>query len=346
LAAKTVGDLGEFGLIERLRRRLGAPADDRLVVGIGDDAAVWRSQSGYTVATTDTMVAGVHFLPGVMPWDEVGWKALASNVSDIAAMGGTPSFALVTLSVSPATPVAAIDGIYRGIHELGSIYGVTVAGGDVVSAKQLSLTIAVLGEVSFDDEGRPKLLRRGAARPGDMIAVTGPLGGSAAGLRLLKRRSSAVKRTAVDATLIERHLHPWPRIDAGTAAVEAGVVCGMDISDGLVQDLGHVCKASGVDADIRLADVPIEDGLVDLFGEDDAAMMALTGGEDYELLLIGGERLQLARRALLEQLGVESFWTIGQMTAAGKGRVRVIGRNGRPIKIKTGGWDHLRKAQP
>jgi thiamine-monophosphate kinase len=341
---KTAADLGEFGLIGRLQRVLGAPGDERLIVGIGDDAAVWRSQSGYTIGTTDTMVAGVHFLPRLVPWEEVGWKALASNVSDIAAMGGTPSFALATLCLPPATSLAAIDGIYRGMRELGKVYGVTVAGGDIVTAKQLSLTIAVLGEAEFDDQGRPSLLRRNAARPGDVIAVTGPLGGSAGGLRLLRRRTKA-KRSRVETVLIERHLHPWPRVDAGSAAVAAGVACGMDISDGLVQDLGHICKASGVDAEVRLADVPLEDGLVETFGQDDAALMALTGGEDYELLLIGGERLQLARRALLEMLGVESIRTVGRITGVGKGRVRVIGHDGRPLKIGNGGWDHLRRAR-
>jgi thiamine-monophosphate kinase len=116
----------------------------------------------------------------------------------------------------------------------------------------------------------------------------------------------------------------------------------MDISDGLVQDLGHICRASGVDAEVRLADVPLEDALTKVYGQDAAAMMALSGGEDYELLLIGGERLQLARRALVEQLGIESLWTIGRVTGAGKGRVRVVGADGRPMKLDGTGWDHFR----
>ena len=132
LSCMDVGDLGEFGLIERLRAALPAAAPGRLVVGIGDDAAVWRTGSGYTVATTDTMVAGVHFLPGAVAWHDVGWKALATNVSDIAAMGGTPTFALVTLCLPSDTAVDDIDALYAGLRECAEAYGVTIAGGDIV----------------------------------------------------------------------------------------------------------------------------------------------------------------------------------------------------------------------
>src|SRR4029079_1046107 len=128
----TVADLGEFGLIARLREHLGASSDADLIVGAGDDAAVWRTGDAFTVATTDTMVAGVHFLPANVGWHDVGWKALAVNVSDIAAMGATPRFALVTLALPPDTPVADIDALYGGLGECGAMFGVTVAGGDIV----------------------------------------------------------------------------------------------------------------------------------------------------------------------------------------------------------------------
>ena len=134
-----VSDLGEFGLIERLRRALPPAAPDRLIVGIGDDAAVWRSGDGYTVATTDTMVAGVHFLPGAVAWRDVGWKALATNISDIAAMGATPAFALVTLCLPSDTNVEDIDALYTGLRECADVYGVTVAlTGDAASMRTAS----------------------------------------------------------------------------------------------------------------------------------------------------------------------------------------------------------------
>ena len=340
---KTVADIGEFGLIERLRRIIGAPEGDRIVVGIGDDAAVWRSASGYTIATTDTMVAGVHFLPGAVPWSEVGWKALAANISDTAAMGGTPTFALVTVCVPPDMDIAAVEDIYRGMREIAQVYGVTVVGGDVVRSKTLTITIALLGDADFQEgDGAPKLLRRNAARVGDTIAVTGELGGAAGGLRVLTRRRPR-PRTEAEQALVERHMHPWPRVDAGGAAIAAGIACGMDISDGLLQDLGHICRASGVDAELRLADIPLEPGLTDTFGAD-APMLALTGGEDYELLLTGGERLHLAHRLLREQLGVDSLWEVGRITGPGKGRVRVIDERGKAVRVPNAGFDHLRKA--
>jgi len=342
-AGRGLAEIGEFGLIERLRRLVGPASDERLIVGIGDDAAVWRTDDRALIATTDTMVAGVHFLPGVVPWKAVGWKALAANISDIAAMGGHPSFALVTLCVPPSADVREIEDVYRGMRSLAKIYGVTVAGGDIVRARQFAITIALMGEASVDSDGQPRLLRRDRARPGDAIVVTGPLGGSAGGLEVLRGRAKRLGRR-VARQLEVRHLRPWPRMDAGEAAVEAGIECGIDISDGLLQDLGHVCRASGVDADIHLSTLPVEPGLIDAFGEQRAREMALTGGEDYELLLTGRDRLDLMHVSLLRRLGgVESMWQVGRMTGAGTGRVRVIGADGRPLRVGTGGWDHLRR---
>ena len=280
-----VSDLGEFGLIERLRSALPAAQSDRLIVGIGDDAAVWHSGSGYTIATTDTMVAGMHFLPGAVAWRDVGWKALATNISDIAAMGGAPSFALVTLCLPPDTPVAAIDELYAGLRACAEVYGVTIAGGDIVSAPVFSITIALTGDAALDANGVPLLLRRNAAKVGDIVAVTGRLGASAGGLRALTDNAPL---TDARRHLIERHMRPQARVDAGRAAIEAGVRCAIDISDGLVQDLGHICNASGVGAELRLDRVPLDPDLVAEYG-DDAVAMATTGGEDYEMIVIGAE---------------------------------------------------------
>lgn len=334
----TVGDFGEFVLIERLRKRLGAASDADLVVGPGDDAAVWRSGGAYTIATTDTMVAGVHFLPARVRWHDVGWKALATNVSDIAAMGGTPRFALVTLALPPETPVDGIDGVdalYDGLRECARAYGVTVAGGDIVSAPVLSIAIALVGDAQVAEDGAPLLLRRSAALVGDVVAVTGALGGSAGGLRALLNNS---ERTEAVDRLIARHMRPEPRIDDGRAAVIAGVRCGIDVSDGLVQDLGHVCEASGVDAILRLTSLPIDADLVTAFPED-ASRMAATGGEDYELLLVG---TPAAINALSLTTPVTVIGEIVARDAAGDGaRVRCVDAAGVEVDFGTAGWDHL-----
>jgi thiamine-monophosphate kinase len=326
-----VRDLGEFGLIERLRRALGPSGDERLVVGIGDDAAVWRAGGGFAVATTDTMVAGVHFLPGEVAWRDVGWKALAVNVSDVAAMGAQPSFALVTLCVPRETAVADVDELYAGLRECADAYGVTVAGGDVVASPVFAITVALSGDAGARGDGRPALLRRDGARAGDAVAVTGPLGGSAGGLRVLKE---GVARTEAAERLVARHMRPRPRVDAGRAAVSAGAACAIDISDGLVQDLGHVCEASGFGAELWLPKVPLDDALVAVFPED-APTLAATGGEDYELIVVAPE--DVLRRAEV-MLGTP-LPVVGVMRE-GPG-VRVLDAAGREVRLPSRGWDHL-----
>lgn len=351
-----VGDLGEFALIERLRARL-SPGDASLIAGIGDDAAVWASGDGFTIATTDTMVAGVHFFPDTVDLRDVGWKAVAVNVSDIAAMGGEPAFALITLALPPETPVAALDALYDGINEGARAYGVTVVGGDIVSAGELSITAALCGVSARSSDGSPLLLRRDAAGSGELIAVTAPLGASAGGLRVLRdmraRGERAPRSTGGEAAtappaprflLVESHLHPSPRYDAGRIAVQAGIRCGMDISDGLVQDLGHICAASGVSAELRADDVPVADALRSVY-PDDARQLALTGGEDYELILVGGEgALQLADGALRRSLDMDEpqLHIVGRITDEPGKRVRVIDATGAEVPIPRGGWDHLR----
>jgi thiamine-monophosphate kinase len=329
-----VRDLGEFGLIDRLRRALPPPADARLLVGIGDDAAVWRTGDRCTVATTDTLVASVHFLPGKAGWRDVGWKALAVNVSDIAAMGATPAFALVTLCLPPDTLVAAVDDLYAGLRECAGTYAVTIAGGDVVSSPVFTITVALAGEATLAADGQPQLLLRSRARAGDLVAVTGPLGGSAGGLRVLLEGAAA---DATSRALVERHMRPHPRVDAGRAAVAAGIACGIDVSDGLVQDLGHVCEASGLGAELWLPRVPIDAALAQRYPAD-AAVVAATGGEDYELLLVGDEpALERTHAATGLHLAV-----VGRM-AEGPPRVAVLDEDMREVTLAATGWDHLKR---
>lgn len=308
-----------------MTERVGVPAGDDLIVGIGDDAAVWRVGERAIVATTDTMVEDVHFLPGVTPWCDLGWKALAVNVSDIAAMGARPTFALVTLALPPDTPVKAVDELYDGLRECADAYGVTVAGGDVVRAPQVSITVALMGEPVMDS-GQPRLLRRSAAQAGDVIAVTGTLGDAAAGLRRLRGGA------APDEPLVRAHLRPQPRVDTGLAAIEAGLTCGIDVSDGLMQDVGRICEMSGVGAVIRAADLPMSDGLRAAF-PDDALRLACSGGEDYELVLVGGRE---------RMLGLD-VTVIGEIVPQAEPIVALVSVSGEAIDFGDAGWDHLRE---
>jgi thiamine-monophosphate kinase len=316
-----VSDIGEFGLIERLMGSSRKGSGD-LVVGPGDDAAVWRAGEELVVATTDTMVDGVHFRGEGANWRDIGWKLLAVNVSDIAAMGGAPESALVTLCLPPETEVAAIDELYEGLNECGHKYGVTVAGGDVVRSPVTVLTAAVLGRGEMRDR-EPALLLRSGARPGDVVAVTGTLGGSAGGLRRLAAGAAS------DDPLVRRHIRPLPRIMEGRAGVAVGVRCGIDVSDGLLQDLGHVCEASGVGAIVHADTIPVS-GELRVAYPDEALEMACTGGEDYELLLTG-------QRKRMAGLPVT---VIGEIVA-GSG-LQLIDGEGREIQYERKGWDAFR----
>ena len=327
-----VSEIGEFGLIERLVSSLGRGAPPDLVVGIGDDAAVWRTGDGYTIGTTDTLVEGVHFLPGAVSWSDVGWKALAVNVSDIGAMGGEPQFALVTLALPPETAVEDVEALYAGLGECALAYGVTVAGGDVVSAPQVSITVALLGRAQVAG-GQPLLLLRAGARPGDVIAVSGALGASAAGLRRLQEGAPATD------PLVRAHARPSPPLMLGQAAVREGLRCGIDVSDGLLQDIGHICEMSRLGVAIQADVVPVAAQLRAAY-PDDALRLACTGGEDYELMLVGG-REQIERVRASSDVPVT---IIGEMVEGGERRARLLDADGNEIDFGSLGWDHLRAA--
>lgn len=247
---------GEFAAIERLRRLLPAPPPGE--VWIGDDAAVVRGPSGPLLLATDVLVEGVHVDLSLVGLDDVGWKAVAVNVSDIAAMGGRPLHALVAVA---GPPTVDLDLLYTGIVEAATTWGCAVVGGDLSSAPTLIVSVAVTGSA----DGEP-LLRAGAG-PGDTVFVTGPLGASAAGLRELRvgHRSGA---------LVHAHRRPSPPVRAGQLARAAGATAMIDVSDGLGADLGHLADASGVG--VVLHDVPVAEGAT--------PEEAMGGGEDYELV--------------------------------------------------------------
>lgn len=327
-----VSEIGEFGLIERLTGILGPEASPDLIVGIGDDAAVWRAGDQFLIATTDTLVEGVHFLAAVAPWTDVGWKALAVNVSDIGAMGGEPLFALVTLALPPETAVEDMGALYCGLNGCAGQYGITVAGGDVVSAPQVSVNVALLGRAQVRD-GEPLLLLRREAKEGDAIAVSGTLGDSAGGLRALRQGLGP------DQGLVSAHLRPRPALALGQEAAAAGVRCGIDVSDGLLQDIGHLCEASGVGALVRADAVPVSDALRSAYPRD-ALQLACTGGEDYQLILTGRSELL---RQVETRAGVPLSF-IGEIVKDAGRRVRLLDAGGVEVYFGTPGWDHLRSA--
>jgi thiamine-monophosphate kinase len=236
----------------------------RLVRWTGDDAAVTRARP-YAVTSIDTLVDGVHFERATHGPRDIGWKALATALSDLAAMGAGVGEAYVSV-VLPGDVDEPIE-LVRGMEELAAECGATIAGGDVVHGPVLVLTVAVTGWADTEDE----LVGRDGAQPGDLVGVTGELGGSEAGRRLLEAGRED------PAGLAARHLRPRPRLTEGRALAAAGADAMIDVSDGLATDAGHVAARSGVELQVRLADVPRADGV--------SPEQAVTGGDDYELLV-------------------------------------------------------------
>jgi thiamine-monophosphate kinase len=338
-----VADIGEFGLIERLAalvgpdRRTSAGSPGEGEIGIGDDAALWRpTPDRWEVLTTDALVEDVHFKLTTTGWRNLGWKALAENVSDVAAMGAQPRRAFVTLGLRPDTAVEDLEDLYRGMRDLASEFDVSIVGGDTVSSPVFLISVSVVGELAGPG------LRRSVGRPGDLLAVTGELGGSGGGLLLLE--GGVLMPTDEDErALVERHRRPRPRVREGLLLAEAGVRCGMDLSDGLLGDAAKLAAASGVGVMIREPDVPIERALDRRFGER-ARALAVTGGEDYELL-VAGPRATLERAAArLAAADLARLTIVGRLTAEGVGRVRLVDVGGREVPSPRPSWDHFSSA--
>ncbi len=317
-----VSDLGEFGLLERLQTLV--PGGQGVLLGIGDDAAVLQG-SALELATTDSLVEGTHFnLETASPHD-LGWKALAVNISDIAAMGGVPRYALVSLSLPPTCEVDWVLGVYQGLLEGTKAYQVAIVGGDLHTAPLIAINVSLLGCLQGE-----AYLSRSASRAGDLIGVTGNLGGAAGGLRMLKQGLKFNKE--VEAYLRRAHLRPSPRVKEGQELLRLGVRAAIDISDGLIADLGHLCQMSGVGARVVADRVPIHPLLHQAFGAE-ARELALGGGEDYELLFTCPPPLMEKVRESLD------ITVLGEMIEGEM--VEVVDREGRPLPLRKAGWEHF-----
>ncbi len=265
---------GEFGLIARLAPFLSAAGED-LVVGHGDDAAVLEVGGRGVCIAVDVLVDDVHFRRDVSSLEDVGWKAVAVNCSDLAAMGAAPTVAVVGLCRPAGMPAADVESLYRGMDAACRRWGLRLVGGDTVDAGALAVSVTVLGDVDPD-----RAVRRGGARPGDVLVVVGQLGAPAAAL--------AQVRAGVppDGPLLALHRRPEAHVAAGRALADAGATAMIDVSDGLGADLGHVCTASGVGAVVDAAALPVAAGVAEAaaaLGRDPLDFVC-GGGDDYALL--------------------------------------------------------------
>ncbi|MCL4508383.1 MAG: thiamine-phosphate kinase [Chloroflexi bacterium] len=277
-----ISELGEFPLIARASKYFSSVGmqNPDVSLGIGDDCAVWQpSESSYpsVLLTTDTLVEGVHFLQQTVSWRDLGWKSLAASVSDIAAMGGVPVVALMTLGLTGNESVEAVDQLFAGATECAQTFGVTIAGGDTIRSDFVIVGWTVAGTALAPDRGPARVLRRSAARPGDIVVVTGWCGSSAAGLDVLLRECGGVQ------SLVLAHQRPLPRVREAQWLLSRGIECATDTSDGVFESCRLIAEASRVQVNIDARVLPVHDDLV-RFAREESKDYALYGGEDYELV--------------------------------------------------------------
>jgi thiamine-monophosphate kinase len=351
---KAISDLGEFGLIDRISSLVGPTLDasPNLLTGIGDDCAVYQPTAGMLeVTTTDLLVEKVHFDLLTTPLKHLGSKSISVNVSDICAMNATPQYALIGIAVPPSFSVEMIEELYKGMSHAARIYGVAIAGGDTsVSRSGLFISVTMTGEVSGE-----RLTRRSGAKPGEMICVTGTLGGAAAGLRLLMREKNIMlehiehhepynKSLMVDleeyADAIKEQLLPAARIDIIRFFHSRNInpTAMIDISDGLSSDLRHLCNSSGTGAVIHEGRIPVHSGARRIADElrDDALGWSLTGGEDYQLLFT------LPKERFPDIAEHDDISIIGEITEKDAG-ISLVDIYGMSIDLeKLPGYDHFR----
>jgi len=332
-----LGDIGEFGLIQRIREWM-TPVDPSLVQGIGDDVAVIRTGNRILLATTDILIEGVHFDRSWIDPYHLGNKALMVNLSDIAAMGGVPTYFLISLGLPRNLSLDFVSRFYRGMKDGAKRYSVALVGGDTSLSPKIVVNICLLGEGQAQ-----RLLFRKGAKVGDDLWVSGTLGDAALGLRILKNQGAKGKAKA----LIKRHLSPSPRLPLGQALARHGwATAAIDVSDGLLIDVSHLLEESKVGALIWEDRIPLSRSYrrwVRLYSKD-PYRFALSGGEDYELLFAAPAEI---RRRLLS-LSISSkveLTRIGTILPPQKG-LRVVNKEGKTYSPSRFGFDHFGYRSP
>lgn len=314
---------GEFGFIDFIRRHFSVPDG---VMGIGDDCAVIPSDGEDLLFSTDLLMEGVHFLRSESSPEDVGWKAAAVNLSDIAAMGGTPTATFLSIALPKDAQGEWAERFIKGYSEISMLYDVPLLGGDTTSSlRDIAINVGIMGKCPAG-----KCMMRSGAKIGETIYVTGPLGDSAGGLQAILK---GIDRTVLVQTLIERHKRPTPRIREGKSSMQSGKIGAMmDISDGIASDLRHIMEASGVGAVVSLDRLPLSEELkavCNLYGWD-IFELATSGGEDFELLFTGPEGL--------EEITTFPLYPIGRIT---EGEDLIWTIDNQPVESDFTGYRHF-----
>ncbi|MBI5555374.1 MAG: thiamine-phosphate kinase [Elusimicrobia bacterium] len=331
----TLGRIGEFGLIQRATRIFGRPARPGLIKGIGDDTAVVKvGHNKALVFTTDMLIEDIHFSLKYEGFFDIGWKALAVNISDVASMGATPTWGVISVGVPVGIPVDSVDKLAQGVAILARKHRIGIIGGDTVkSPDRLVVNIALLGDAAEKD-----IIYRQGAQPGEALFVTGRIGEAAAGLEIIRggQRSAVSGQQKNKKYLIHRYLRPEPRIKESILIVKNQLASSMiDISDGLHLSVKLLCAQSKVGANIYLNKIPLNNQLSTI-NYQQALQWALSGGEDYELLFT------VPRQKVKKALELFPHGWIGKVTTGSA--IKILDQSGREITTRNTGYEHFKTA--
>lgn len=332
-----ITELGEFGLIERIKQILGEKSPGE-VVGVGDDTAVLKvSGDKLLLATCDVQIEGRHFLREKITPYQLGKRVAAINLSDIAAMGGVPTYALASLALPTQTTVEFIEELYQGMKDFFGHFGAYVVGGNLArSSKEIFIDVTLLGEVEPE-----RVILRSGARPGDVVLVTGVLGNAAAGLQVLLGNIN-IDRLRVD-SLIEAYLTPEPQVHVGQVLTNLQCVTAMaDVSDGLAGDITRICEASRVGVEIWINKLPISELTRKLADQNSKNPLdwALYGGEDYQLLFtVPPYEVKKVMTAIREETGIE-VTSVGSILKNEEGK-KLVQADGAVFPLESKSWDHF-----
>lgn len=335
---KTVAEIGEFGLIDRIQKILPQIKHPDVLLGIGDDTAVIRyDENRNLLITCDIQVEDQHFRLKNITSYQSGRRAMAVNLSDIAAMGGKPTFALVSLGFPKSFPLSSFDDLFQGMRDQLSDFNAIIIGGNLSNtAANLIIDITMIGEVPAS-----QFLTRSGARAGDRIFVTGTLGASGAGFYVLEKYG--INYPEKFSTMVEAHLQPIPRVKVGQLISQSGIATAMiDISDGIASDLNHICKMSNVGAEIYQTKLPMPTNIneIESIAGKSELDLALHSGEDYELLFTVKPETSRSMIELISKETKVSITEIGSILPQEKGYY-LIAPSGNQVHIQPKGWDHF-----
>lgn len=329
-------EIGEDGFIKGLSEAF-KPRSPRILKAIGDDTSVTVQKAGKALlVTTDILIEDTHFKASYTPFYLLGRKALSISLSDIAAMGAEPLFFMASVAFAPSLKKSSVDELYAGLKHVAEAYGVELIGGNTARSDKLMVSTTVIGEAS-----PKKVVYRKGAKTGDLVFVTGELGSSALGLKelLSSGYKKAIKGPFMKAVLA--HLDPVPRLEAGRALAERKLASAMmDISDGLAIDLGRLCGQSGVSAVVKSGSIPVGKRYGAILPEKTALELALTGGEDYELVFTSSPKNASRILALSAELGLP-ITPVGHIIGKTKDPVKVLGPGGAQTRLKAAGFQHF-----